>query len=60
MTVGSLVSHHPDRANVGEDGEGLPNLAFETCATHLLAHDGVGILQERDPFGRHLADDAHA
>ena len=59
MAVGSLVAHHPDGADVGEHGERLPQLALEPGAVDLLANDRVGMLQDRDPLGRDLADDPH-
>ena len=58
--VGALVAHHADRADVGEHGERLPDLPFEARCPHLLAHDGVGLLQHGHPLGRDLADDPDA
>ena len=48
MAVRALVAHHADRADVGEHGERLPQLAIEPGAVDLLANDRVGMLQDRD------------
>ena len=47
VAVGALVAHHADRADVGEHGERLPDLALEAGRGDLLADDGVGLLQQR-------------
>ncbi len=50
MPVGALIAHHPDRPDVGEHGERLPDLAFQTGETKFLTHDGIGLLQQRHTF----------
>src|SRR5829696_2171130 len=57
--VGALVAHHAHRPDVGQHGERLPDLAFETCPAQLLADDVVGVLEHGDLVGRDVADDAH-
>ena len=60
MTVRALVTHHPDRADVGgEDGEALPDVALQAGGDDLAAHDGIGLLQHGDPLTCHLAEDPH-
>ena len=59
MTVGALVAHHADRADVGQQHrEHLPDLAVESGAGDLFAYDGVGLAQQIQPLGGDLADDA--
>ena len=48
VAVRALVAHHADRADVGEHGERLPDLPLQPGGGDLLAHDGVGLLQQRD------------
>src|SRR3954447_893751 len=60
MAIGPLVAHDADAANVGQHGEGLPQLAVEAGAVYLLANDRVSVLQDRNSLLRDLTDDAHA
>ena len=48
VAVGALVAHDADRADVGQHGEGLPDLPLEAGPLDLLAHDGVGVLEGGD------------
>ena len=60
MRVRALVAHHAHAADIGQHGERLPDLAFETCRLDLLAHDRIGVLEDLDLLARDVADDAHA
>ncbi len=60
VAVGAFVAHHTDRTDVGEHGERLPDLAFETGEAQFLADDCVSLLQQRHSFRGDLADDPHA
>ncbi len=42
MRVGALVAHHADRADVGQHGEGLPDVALESGQANFFTDDGVG------------------
>ena len=51
MAVRPLVPHHPDRADVGEHGERLPDLTFQSGGTDgtaavIKSHHNVGGLPE--------------
>ena len=67
--VRALVSHDTDAANVGQHREVLPAAVFAVAFTgfleqagviciKLFAHDRVGVLQDFELFGRHVADNA--
>src|SRR4029079_2367388 len=55
--VGALVSLHADRADRGEHGEALPELAIEVGAPDLLEQDRIGPAEHRESLLRDVADD---
>jgi hypothetical protein len=58
VAVAAAVTLHPDRAHVGQQHHrALPDQGVEPGGGHLLAHDGVGLAQHREPRRGHLADD---
>ena len=58
IRVRALVPLHADRADRGQHGEALPELAVEVGAADLLEQDRIRAAQDREPLLGHLADDA--
>ena len=60
MLVGAPVPHDPHRPHGGEHGEALPDLPGQAGPADLLGDDRIGVAQDLEPLGGHLADDADA
>ena len=58
VIVGALVTHNADTAHVGQRGKVLAGALGHGQLAYFLAPDGVGILDDSDLFGGHIADDA--
>src|SRR5450756_2935636 len=56
--IGPEVAHDADTAGVGQDGEGLPEVAVESGLLHLAHHDPVAGAQSAELLAGDLADDA--
>ena len=60
MLVGPAVAHDPHRLDRQEHGKRLPDLAVPAGLAHLLEDDDVGLPQDAQPLGGHLAHDPDA
>src|SRR5438132_2019672 len=57
IAVRALVALDANRADRGQHGEALPQLAVEAGAADLVEQDRVRLAQDVEPLAGHLADD---
>ena len=58
VLVGAGVAHHADGLDRQQHGERLGDLALEPGALQLVEEDGVGLAEDLEPLGGHLAQAA--
>src|SRR4029077_16795369 len=59
VRVRSIVTHHADRGQRGEDGERLPYLAVQAEMLDLVDDDPVGIAEDLEALGGDLTQAAN-
>ena len=58
VLVGSEVAHDPDRVDWQEHRERLGGAIVQSVSAQLADENVIGVLEDRDPIGGHLAENA--